>query len=320
MPFALCVSVIVLMPFAYKKTTAKKELHLSAPEHKCVLTLWNIDVFEGGVGSRADFLSKTSVEFKNDGVLVMVVSHTVDSALSSVEKGALPDMISYGVGVDFVMKYAKSLDKISFSGGEHGGKIYAYPWCVGGYFLIRKNEDNQPIDRLFVSQNTYNLPFGALHFGKIEAENVYYEKPLDAYVNFLSGGKNDALLGTQRDLKRLEQRGVEFFATPINEFNDLVQYVSVLTSDKTRYEYCVNFISYLIGEKIQKKLSQIGMTSAFYSVDGNGALSNLSVKQVEYTVSPFTDPKLIDRLKGEIIDEKITNNSLLDFKTVLKRL
>ncbi len=320
LPYSLCIFVIAFMPFAYKKTSVQQKLPISSPEHKCILTLWNIDVFEGGVGSRGDFLSNVATKFKSDGVLILVVNHTRESALNSIEQGEFPDMISYGVGVDFVVKYAKTLPKIEFSGGEQGGKIYAYPWCVGSYFLIRKNQDNQPIERLFISQNTYNLPFGAIYLGKIQAENFEYKKPLDAYANFLSGSEKDALLGTQRDLKRLEQRGVEFYAEPIDKFCDLIQYVSVLSQDKQRYSESVKFLEYLISQNVQQNLYKIGMASVFYNVYTDSPMTRVNFNNIEYTISPYTDSTSINKMISNASSNNITNNSLLDFKNMLKRL
>ncbi|MBR2336371.1 MAG: hypothetical protein IKA61_00285 [Clostridia bacterium] len=318
--FVLCLAIIILMPLSYKITTGEQEFPITSPTHKCVLTLWNIDVFEGGIGSRSDFLAQVSVDYKGQGVIVMVISHTEESAQSSIKKGELPDMISYGVGVDCISGYAKSLPEISFLGGEIGGKFYAYPWCAGGYFLIRKNQENRPIDRLFVSQNTYNIPFGGVYYGNLKAKEILYKKPIDAYVDYLSGGSCDALLGTQRDIKRLEQRGVEFYPTPIDGFSDLVQYVSVLTSDKQRYGESVRFLEFLISEKIQKKLNRIGMASVFYSVYSSGDAGIVDFSRISYTVSPFTDSEAIDKINSSVLSQKITNSSLLDFKNVLKHL
>lgn len=319
-PIALCVLVVAIMPFAYKRTSSKESFPLSTQEHKFVLTLWHVEVFEGGVGSRGDFLSSVAVDFRDSGALVMVVNHTVESAENAVKNGNLPDMISFGVGVNFVKGYAKSLPDISFLGGEHAGKIYAYPWCAGGYFVIRKNQDNQPIDRLFVSQNTYNLPILAIEKGEVKASSYEYKKPLDAYTAYLGGKSCDALLGTQRDLKRLEKRGVEFYASPVKEFSDLVQYVSILTSDKKRFAECLKYCELLIDESTQQKLEKIGMTSAIFSEIGKGSFYDFSFNDVLFTVSPFTDSGAVSQLVEEIRVQNITNNSLLRLKNMLKRL
>ena len=189
LPFILCISIVLLTPFAYGKTVTQSEFPLQTTKQKMILTLWNIDVFEGGVWSRTEFLSSVASSFAKDGVLIMVVSHTIESAKEMIKKGSFPDMISFGVGVYFATEHAKKLPKIDFLGGEINGECYAYPWCVGGYFLIGKNEDFELIDRLFVSQNTFNLPFGVELDEKLNAKEKIKKAPLDAYTSFLSGGK-----------------------------------------------------------------------------------------------------------------------------------
>ena len=76
-----------------------------------VLVMWHVDTFEGGTGSRQDFLMKSAVEFEkqNNGVLVSVIKHTEESVHENFSRGILPDMISFGVGVYDVVNYAKPL-------------------------------------------------------------------------------------------------------------------------------------------------------------------------------------------------------------------
>ncbi len=315
----LCLLVVVSIPFAYKKTASGQTFPIQTQKHKFVLTLWHVDTFEGGVGSRADFLSSRGVEYSSDGVIIMVKNHTVESLKTAFSKGEIPDMISYGVGVEFVLPYLKSLPKTDFLGGEINGKHYAYPWCVGGYYLITKTEDNRLIDRLFISQNDYNLPFVAKENHKIEARETVFKKPLDAYVSFLSG-KDCAILGTQRDIRRLQSRGVEFFATPLENFSDLIQYVSVTSQSQERYEESLKFLQYLTAEKCQLQLEKIGMFSAFFSVGQGDYTKGYDFKKVEYTVSPFTHSYELVEIIDELRRENITNSSLLKAKNTLKRL
>ncbi len=315
----LCLSVVISIPFAYKKTATGQTFPIQTQKHKFVLTLWHVDTFEGGVGSRADFLSSRAVEFSNDGVIIMVKNHTVDSLKTAFSKGEIPDMISYGAGVEFVLPYLKSLPKIDFSGGEIEGKYYAYPWCVGGYYLLTKNDDNRLIDRLFISQNDYNLPFIAKENHSIEAKEIIFKKPLDAYTSFLSG-KDCALLGTQRDIRRLQTRGVEFYATPLENFSDLIQYISITAESEERYAESLKFLKYLTAEKGQNQLEKIGMFSAFFEVGQEDYTKGYNFKNVEYTVSPFTHSYELIEIIDELRKKNITNNSLLRAKNTLKRL
>ena len=315
----LCVTILILTPFAYSKTAKSSEFPLQTTKQKMILTLWNIDVFEGGVWSRTEFLSSVASSFAKDGVLIMVVSHTIESAKEMIKKGSFPDMLSFGVGVDFATEHAKKLPKIDFLGGEINGECYAYPWCVGGYFLIGKNEDYKLIDRLFVSQNTFNLPFGVELDEKLNAKEKIKKAPLDAYTSFLSGGKNDKLLGTQRDIFRLERRGVEFYAKPFENFSDIVQYLSIFASGE-RYDECLKFARFLTGEKVQSTLDKIGMLSPFFASSQNQNLSKLNFKKVAFTVSPFTSTSIICNIIDDFWQKNIDLAQIVRFKSVLKRL
>lgn len=315
---AITVGVVIFAPaVAYKKTSSVESFPKTTPTYKTVVKLWNIDVFEGGIGSRGDFLSKVSLGFKGSGTLVMVISHTVESAKKSVEKGEIPDIVSFGVGVDFLTPYVKKLSETEFKGGENGGQTYAYPWCRGGYFLITKTEDNQPIDQLIVSQNEYNMPYGAINMSKLSAIDTVFEEPLKAYTDFLSG--KGALLGTQRDIWRLQKRGVSFFAKPLEKFCDLIQYVAVTTCEESKFSVCHDFCKYLLSNGVQNKITEIGMFPMKNNPYADG-LGQYQLKNTEYTVSPFTSAQFIKELNKEFTAQKITNDSLLRFKNVLKRL
>ena len=318
---AVCLAVLAFTPLvAYSKTTTNGDFPVKTPEHKLVLTVWNVDTFEGGVGSRTDFLAQTFLDYGKKGVLALTKTHTKESAENALNGGEIPDIISFGVGLDGVIKYALELPKINFKGGEIGGKTYAYPWCVGGYFLITKTENNQLIDRLFISQNDFNLPFCALQSEEIKCAEKIFEKPLDAYVDFLAGGKNDALLGTQRDLKRLSARKVDFYAKPIGDFSDIAQYVTITATDAERYAESLSFIEYLISEESQKKLVKIGMQSPFYDVYDGEELFGFNFSKIGYTVSPFTQSSALCAIISQVNQKNPTNDSLLRVKNVLKRL
>ena len=320
LPWALVFLIIIATPFAYFITTAKSTFPISTPKVKLVLTLWQVDTFEGGIGSRTDFLNEASVDFSDGSTLILVKSHTVESVKNALQKGEIPDMISYGVGVDSVVPLLKSLPKIDFLGGENGGKIYAYPWCVGGYYLITKTENNQLIDRLFVSQGAFNLVYGAILESDVEAKEMICAKPLNAYTSFLSGKKEDALVGTQRDIWRLDRRGAEYFAKPIHGFSDIVQYASVLTGDRVRYDESVRFLKYLTSQKIQQKLEKIGMHSPYFKMQYGGALGEFDFSKIKTTVSPFTSAEAVTSLIGELKRQSITNSSLLTLKNMQKHL
>ena len=88
---------------------------------KTVLTIWNVDTFEGGKGSRTTFLNTVAKELEKDGKSIyMVFSKTLEGLDSAFQKGEMPDMLSFGLGVDVSMKNQ------------------AYCWCMGKYALFSK--------------------------------------------------------------------------------------------------------------------------------------------------------------------------------------
>ena len=99
------------------------------------------------------------------------------------------------------------------------------------------------------------------------------------------------LLGTQRDVHRLERRGVSVRVKPLGEFSDLVQYLSVTTTDGVKGGYAKKFLQHLRSQEVQKTLGDIGMISVTNTevyADG-GAMQSLqkSAFGIERTISPF---------------------------------
>ena len=90
-------------------------------EYQGVLSLWQIDSFEGGIGSRKQFLLKIARGFekKHKGVLVMVTNITKDGAEENFKNGIYPDMISYGNGVD-VKNFSEIKTEKIVKGGKSG--------------------------------------------------------------------------------------------------------------------------------------------------------------------------------------------------------
>jgi hypothetical protein len=84
------------------------------------LTIWQIDSFEGGKGSRASFLSNLSQKcFKGENCYVTVTALSSDAARENLKNDNLPDIISYGSGFYGLESYINATD-------------FAYKtWCRG---------------------------------------------------------------------------------------------------------------------------------------------------------------------------------------------
>ncbi len=266
----IIVAIILTFTIGITKIKEKKPLIGQENSYIGIINLWHIDSFEGGLGSRKQFLLDTAVEFEKsyNGIYVNVTNHTVDSVENCFRDGVYPDMISYGIGVE--IKNVVELDlNFDFNGGKLNNKTFALPWCSGGYALITKqnlNIDKNNFDSITVSKSNFNNPKLALYLEEIVCDNIIEKKPLDAYVDFVSG-KADYFLGSQRDIIRLSGRGVAVKIRPLKNYNDYYQYISVLSKDEEIQRYSNEFIKLLLSEKIQLKLPKIGMLSVFYDTE-----------------------------------------------------
>ncbi len=291
----------VLITVFYGKDKILEKPEFSAPQgYKCILNLWNIDIFEGGRGSRKQFLLDAAVEFEkqNTGVLVLASSRTEESYYQSILNNEKPDMISFGTGIE-VFNSAEIVD-CSFTGGKVGEKTYAVPWCRGGYVLISngKTAFNGECKNLLVSKSDYTLPLLAFSMEGYKAENIVVKKPMDAYVDFVSG-KYPFMLGTQRDVVRLNSRGFSAEIIALTEYNDLYQYLSVVAEDEVKREYAQKFVSFILSKSVQQKLNKISMLSVFYKVDLDDGLDKLQVDGKYLTISAFTAKEKIKEIAEE---------------------
>ncbi len=297
--FFLLFCVALTFLFGVDKIKEKRAFSENSG-YKGILTLWHIDTFEGGSGSRKQFLLKIArgYEKNNQDVLVFVTSHTPSSVKDSFSKGVYPDMISYGLGVE-VERVVSLSNVITTNGGKFGKEILAVPWCRGGYFLIEntsfRNKKGKKTTCL-VSNSTYNLPL--VNFIERNCNFIFKERSqLNAYSEFVNGGAK-YLLGTQRDIVRLTNRGFSFSAEPLSAFNDLYQYVSVIGGERQKVIECIKFTEYLLSENSQKKLSEIDMFSCFYHVEfENEDMASMQRLNNFNTISAFTLPEKLLELK-----------------------
>ncbi len=256
--------------------------------YKGIITLWHVETFEGGTGSRKQFLLKAARGFErnNTGTLISVVSHTSESFNEQISSGNYPDLVSYGVGVNVKNQSVIDADK-TFYAGVLGNKSYALPWCGGGYVLIR-NPRITDKNNIVLSCGENNLPECALLLREEKFSEIKREKQRDAYQSFCTG-KFAFLLGTQRDIVRLTNSGMEFSVEGVPEFNDLYQYISVTSLNDDKLCACNEFVKYLLSEEVQKQLSVVNMQSIYYDVEGNPEeYRKLHVATAKSTVSAFS--------------------------------
>lgn len=291
-------------------------------EYRGVLSMWQIDNFEGGTGSRKEFLLSCArtYEKRNDGLFIMVSNYTLDGVKENFDKGIYPDIISYGCGVE--LKNTAQLTLLrTVKGGKIGDKTFATAWCMGGYVLFANptltSGFEDVLQNLTVSQNEYTEPLLALHEAGYTAKDITVLKPMDAYVKFTQG-KTPYFLGTQRDVIRFERRGMEVNAKPLTIYNDLYQYVSVTSSDQVKRSYAIDFVEFLCSDTVQNSLSEIGMLSPYVKVSyQNPTLVQMQSADYQTTVSAFSSKELLKELQSLSLSA-ITGNA--DDKTKIKNV
>ena len=313
----------MLFIFLFSWTNLYKEKENKDKSYSGIISLWQIDSFEGGFGSRKQFLLDTArlFERENKGALVMVTEHTKESAIKNIKNGQIPDMISYGTGMEAIGFNEIKLDN-NFSGGKIGNKNFANVWCRGGFVLIYNPKltdgTNKEINELLVSEKQVNLPLVAFALSGYSAKTIKIKPPLEAYITFLEG-KTPYFLGTQRDIVRLENRGFNYGTISLEGYNDLYQYVSITATDTNKKNISEKFIEFLLSEKIQKNLNKISMCSVNYNVEfDNESLTRIQNTLYKSTISAFIPDYLFKDVKEySFLASCGDENSMTKIKNVL---
>jgi len=313
--FILCVGLVAATFLSFVSFGEEEKAG-----YRGILRLWNIDTFEGGKGSRTEFLKSVAADYekKSGGIYISVSSVTLSGYAYALKNGNAPDMVSFGVGADF-SSCAKELGESGFVGGRIGGAQYAYPWCRGGYALYCLEDDFSSVspENTVISRGGENCPFAAAALFGLKGD-YRSESSMSAYVNFL-GGKYKYLLGTQRDWNRFLSRGKEVFYKVIGEYDDIYQYISVLNSNPDIYEACLSFIDCLLSDKSQKKLANIGMAAVGASTYDSscGALYEIERSECAYTIGAFTGNAALAEI-NELAQRALATGDTKNLKNYLK--
>ena len=238
--FVLLAAIFITVPCM--SAASKRSRKIAAEAAKTIITVWQIDSFEGGKGSRADFLQKLGNDFaKTNGCYINVKSLSAEAARLNLGNGIAPDIISYGSGIDGFENY---IDGYSV-------------WCNGSYCLLSVDENadfnDVTAENTVINEGKENLSLlAAAVCGLKDADSL---KSTAAYVKLINGNYK-YLFGTQRDIFRLKTRGVGFKVKPITEFNDLYQLLSVTRHGK-RTGHSLRFAQYVCNRR--SEVDKIGM-------------------------------------------------------------
>lgn len=255
-----------------------------------VINLWQVDSFEGGTGSRTNWLKSVvgGFEKKHNGVYVNVESVTPEIALSLIASGQKkPDIISFGYGTGISEKdlspinadlsaLHKSLEEVTF--------ISAVPWCMGAYVMIGDGEsevwgtDGKIITNKKGEKKIYSVGLAEkAGYGSETALKSYCANDFSGELALIRGNgqemfemynysqKTNRYIGTQRDLyrklsaeKKDKSRGGA--VTYIDTYSDLFQFIGVLNQEsEKKNDVMQDFVSYLLSDEVQSKLGSVGM-------------------------------------------------------------
>lgn len=239
----LCAVVCVCLFITFTcMALADGEQTNDTEDTRSVLKVWQIDSFEGGKGSRADFLQSIGNDFAESGNgYVSVTSLSSEAARLNLSKGNVPDIISYGAGIYGIESYITGYTQ----------------WCRGGYCLLTVEGDfsDATAENTVVNSGKENFTAAALMLGGLNGAEQ--QTPTSAYLKLVNGNCK-YLFGTQRDIYRLKTRGVNFTVKPVTAFNDLYQNISVTTACKDKNE-ANKFIDYLLSRRAE--VTRLGMIS-----------------------------------------------------------
>jgi len=268
------------------------------PKVSRVIEVWNVDSFDAGNYSKTTFLEKAASKLfvANTGLCIVVKNITKEACVYNFSTGLYPDMISYSHDLkddikSLLQPMSLSADIVSIDKSVYmqGNDILAASWCAGAYFIfgnktylekvsmtgdLLSNISNCSIDKKTKNKSIkiYSAVYGINgieDYAKLttqvsESSNVVKKQSgYDAYTYFTSGAST-LLFGTQRDLVRIIARqdyASNYMIEFESSYNNLYQYISILTEDLDRQLDCNDYIKYLLSDGMQSMMDKFGMFS-----------------------------------------------------------
>ncbi len=299
LPVVVIVLAAVAVVWALPHLPVKPQTQ-NSESYKGVIEMWNVESFEGGVGSRESWLKGRAAKFEkaNSGLFVHITTLTLEQLTAKLDAGDSFDMLCFSRGAGVVVQDRLTQididpgavrDNILLS-GQVNGVQYAMPVYAGVYCLFARAEmlpaaqlltnaltqtytrkvgkNNVTLSPLITGFTAYNSPLSALAMSGGRGKAVVSDEvtQYEAYEKFLANRTAVTLLGTQRDLYRLsqkEQNGrIETLAfAPLEGYTDLVQYLGISNAAGDKASACSAFVSYLVSEDAQATLVNLCMFS-----------------------------------------------------------
>lgn len=263
-----------------------------------VVEMWNVEAFEGGSGSRENWLIGRAAKFEaaHKGLFVHVTSLTYEQAVAKLAEGRRFDIICFTRGMGSKLNgLLAPLDVdcgqvcANFAAsGQVGNAQYAVPLYSGAYCLFARSEqlaqdrllsdaltatytrkigkNSLDLQPLLCGFTPFNSPLTALAMsggkGKAGADESITQYM--AYERFVANKTAVTLLGTQRDMYRLAQRESNgkidaLSFAPLGGYTDLVQYLGVAADCGDKAASCNEFVQYMISAETQQTLVELSL-------------------------------------------------------------
>lgn len=101
--YVLCLAVVLSTVFFPKEKESEVQ--------PTIVRVWNVDTFEGGKGSRTAFLKKCAkIAQGKTSCRYLVTSYTKEGAIDAKQRGEIPDILSFGIGLDVFLENTLALN------------------------------------------------------------------------------------------------------------------------------------------------------------------------------------------------------------------
>lgn len=264
-------------------------------------------------------------EKQNLGLYVLVKSVTESELETAFKNNVYPDLISFGSGVEGLVEgqlsalsNGKFVDKnFSVQLLKFGGNVVAVPFCYSTYALFSTQDRFEKagasgalLENLTTSgyakkirkkeRSIYSCIYGGS--GKTSPLSALGEKlsaktelgvfpesknltSFEAYSAFVSG-KANILVGTLRDLARLENKVLAgtiggLMVEALDCQTDMVCYLGAIkNSSALENKYAQKFIEFCLSDNVQLKVKNMGLLSpTIHNLYGDGEISKIEKAQ-----------------------------------------
>lgn len=272
-----------------------------------VINVWQIDSFEGGVGSRTAWLNRrlTELEKKYVGIYFVVKSVSVE-LLPQLLQHSKPDLISFGGGVFTPAQASELLLPIASPNTLVPSLVascqgLAVPMFFGGYCLLTGTEFASRMDPNEDLAGYLNMPCGTITYNKNKVPvqqlcvnyantgvaalagligpnlsfSVFTATSDDLWDSYNYNKTSATALCSQRQLYRLTAAAARnkmrpSTVLPLPGYTDMVQSIGIPKGvDNKKLEVLYQVIAYLCSTPVQMKLNEIGLLPCDLSALGS---------------------------------------------------